>query len=161
MVIAVVIFWVVVGLGVFFLAMRGGPRGARQALYGESKTTNRLVALGCLAMFAFGIVVPTLVLANNGSSQAASAPGGLTLTAQQQHGRYLFGQVCATCHTLGASRAVGKVGPNLDVLRPPTALVLDALAHGRARGAGNMPAMLFTGKDAQSVAAYVDAVAGH
>ena len=67
---------------------------------------------------------------------------------------------CATCHTLKASNAVGKVGPNLDVLHPPKGLILDAIANGRARGQGQMPAGLVDGQDAQDVAAYVAAVAG-
>ena len=37
MVIAFVLFWVLLGLGVFFVAMRGGPRGARESLHTESK----------------------------------------------------------------------------------------------------------------------------
>ena len=37
-------------------------------------------------------------------------------------GRVLFAEKCSTCHTLTASNAVGRVGPNLDVLRPPAEL---------------------------------------
>ena len=33
-------------------------------------------------------------------------------------GRAVFAKYCSTCHTLKASNAVGKVGPNLDVLHP-------------------------------------------
>ena len=73
----------------------------------------------------------------------------------------MFAANCATCHTLKASNAVGKVGPNLDELHPPKALILDAIANGRARGQGQMPAGLVDGQDAQDVAAYVAAVAGH
>jgi mono/diheme cytochrome c family protein len=82
------------------------------------------------------------------------------LNASQERGRELFGQICQQCHTLAASDAVGKVGPNLDKLKPPKSLVLDAVLHGRVRGAGTMPAGLYTGKDANDVAAYVGAVAG-
>ena len=49
---------------------------------------------------------------------------------------------------------------NLDVLRPPSGLVENAVLQGRARGNGNMPAGLFSGEDAKQVAAYVAAVAG-
>ena len=41
------------------------------------------------------------------------------------------------------------------------ALVENAIAEGRARGLGNMPAMLYTGKEAEDVAEFVAAVAGH
>ena len=85
----------------------------------------------------------------------------MDLNAAQANGREVFGTYCATCHTLKASNAVGKVGPNLDVLHPPKGLILDAIANGRARGQGQMPAGLVDGQDAQDVAAYVAAVAGH
>jgi mono/diheme cytochrome c family protein len=55
---------------------------------------------------------------------------------------------------------VGKVGPNLDQLRPPKALILDAIKNGRARGQGQMPAGLVDGQDAQDVADFVAKVAG-
>ncbi len=158
MIIAFVIFWVILGLAVFFVAMRGGQRG--RPTPGESKAATRLTILFVMILFAFGIAVPTLVLAENGAHKAAEAPGGVTLTAAEQHGRYLFGQACNVCHTLSASQTSGKVGPNLDILRPPEALVLDAIVNGRARGNGNMPEGLYTGANAQDVAAYVAAVAG-
>jgi cytochrome c551 len=113
-----------------------------------------------IVLFAFGIAVPALVIADNAKNHAATAPGGVTLNAEEQHGRYLFGQACAVCHTLSASQAHGHTGPNLDILQPPAALVYDAVVNGRARGNGNMPAALYTGVDAQAVAAYVAAVAG-
>ena len=161
MAIGFIIFWVVLGLGVFFVAMRGGPRGARASIYSESSTTRRVV-LGVVVLVAtFGVAVPALVLAFNGAHKASVAPGGLRLNAEEQHGRQLFAQSCATCHTLRAARAVGRVGPNLDVLRPPDALILDAIANGRARGMGQMPALLYQGRDAQAVARFVATVAGH
>ena len=85
---------------------------------------------------------------------------GVDLTEAQVSGRATFAKYCATCHTLAASNAVGKVGPNLDNLHPPKALILDAIAKGRARGSGQMPAGLVAGQDAQDVADYVAAVAG-
>ena len=56
---------------------------------------------------------------------------------------------------------MGKVGPNLDQLHPAKAIILNAIATGRARGNGQMPAGLVVGEDAQNVANYVSAVAGH
>jgi len=46
-----------------------------------------------------------------------------------------------------------------DALAP--ALVLSAIAEGRARGLGQMPALLYQGKEAEEVASFVAAVAGH
>jgi mono/diheme cytochrome c family protein len=166
--IAFIIFWILVALIVFFVAMRGGPRGARQALHTESRASRRAVAVLVLVLTVAGIAVPTLVLAFNGKDKAGAAPGGVKLNAAEQHGRQLFSPTCATCHTLAAAKAVGKVGPNLDVLMSgiPTqagrrALVLDAITNGRARGMGQMPALLYQGRDAQAVASFVAAVAGH
>jgi len=39
--------------------------------------------------------------------------------------------------------------------------VESAIAEGRARGLGQMPALLYQGKEAQEVAEFVAAVAGH
>ena len=74
-------------------------------------------------------------------------------------GAVLFATHCSGCHTLSAAGSTGTIGPNLDQLKPPKSLVLDAVLHGRARGAGTMPAGLYTGQDAQDVAAYVAAAA--
>ena len=120
-------------------------------------------------VFAFGLIFPALVLAFNGANKASVAVGGVHLNAEQQHGRVLFSESCAVCHTLAASRSEGHVGPNLDIRlgsQIPTevgrrALVLDAIAKGRARGLGQMPAQLYQGRDAEAIADFVAAVAGH
>ena len=169
MVIAFVLFWVILGLGTFFVAMRGGPRGARESLHTESKVGQRLVTLGVVLLFAFGLVVPGIVLAFNSAHKASVGVGGTHLTAEQQAGRALFARSCAVCHTLAATKSVGRTGPNLDVRVGddiPTAagrkaLVLNAIAEGRARGLGQMPALLYQGKEAEEVASFVAAVAGH
>jgi mono/diheme cytochrome c family protein len=169
MVIAFVLFWVILGLGTFFVAMRGGPRGARESLHTESKVGQRLVTLGVVVLFAFGLVVPGIVLAFNSANKASVGVGGTHLTAEQQAGRELFARSCAVCHTLAATKSVGRTGPNLDVrvgddistAAGRKALVLNAIAEGRARGLGQMPALLYQGKEAEEVASFVAAVAGH
>jgi mono/diheme cytochrome c family protein len=169
MVIAFFIFWVVLGLGTFFVAMRGGPRGARESLHTESKVGQRLVTLGVVLLFAFGLIVPAIVLAFNGNHKASVGVGGLHLTAEQQAGRELFAHSCAVCHTLAATKSVGRIGPDLDArvgddistAAGRKALVLNAIAEGRARGLGQMPALLYQGKEAEEVASFVAAVAGH
>ena len=82
------------------------------------------------------------------------------LTSLEQHGQQLFGTNCRQCHTLKASGAAGVVGPNLDELKPPKALVLDAIKKGRAHGNGNMAAELVEGEDAEAVAQYVAVAVG-
>ncbi len=169
MLIAVVILWVLLGLGVFFVAMRGGARGARESLHTESRAGQRFVTLGVVVLFAFGLAVPAIVLAFNGAHKASVADGGVKLNGEQQKGRELFAKACAVCHTLAATKSVGRVGPNLDVrvgvdIATPAgrkALVLGAITEGRARGLGQMPALLYQGKEAEDVASFVAAVAGH
>jgi mono/diheme cytochrome c family protein len=165
----VVIFWIVLGLGVFLVAMRGGPRGARQALHTESTAGRRGLWAVVVLAFAFGLVVPGLVLVDNAEHKASAAIGGVHLNSQQQKGRELFSHACNLCHTLAASNAVGRIGPNLDALIPEVSstaagrksFILSAILEGRARGNGQMPALLFQGKEAEDVANYVAAVAGH
>ena len=169
MLILFLLFWILLGFAVFFSAIRGGPRGARASLHTESTASRRLVTLGIVVLVAFGLAVPALVLAFNGDHKASVAVGGLHLNAQEQKGRELFARSCAVCHTLSAVKSVGRIGPDLDVrvgedIATPAgrkALVLGAIAEGRARGLGQMPALLYQGKEAEQVADFVAKVAGH
>jgi mono/diheme cytochrome c family protein len=133
----------------------------------ESKLANRLITLGVVIVFAFGLVVPALVLAHNGKDKASEAIGGVHLTADQTKGRELFSHACNVCHTLAAVKSVGRIGPDLDVLvggisgyEARKAFVLNTILEGPALGKGNMPAELYVGKEAEDVAAFVAAVAG-
>ena len=155
---ALVLGFIVLGLAVVAAGFSGGRRDGKSS---PSRGTNRLVYVGvAIVVLTLGIGIPVLVSVNNADNAEADAVGGVDLTAQQVAGRALFATSCANCHTLRASNAVGKIGPNLDVLRPPSGLVENAVLQGRARGNGNMPAGLFSGEDAKQVAAYVAAVAG-
>jgi mono/diheme cytochrome c family protein len=159
--IAFVLIFVVIALAVLSAAMRSGRRRTAAGRTSESRGTRRAWGFGLpLAMLVIGVGVPLLVLVVNGNSHAEKGPAGVDLNAAQAHGRELFAQNCSTCHTLSASRAVGKVGPDLDQLRPPAGLTLDAIKNGRARGNGQMPRNLLKGEDAKDVASYVAAVAG-
>ncbi|MGZ6645849.1 MAG: c-type cytochrome [Solirubrobacteraceae bacterium] len=161
--IAAVIFvlaFLVLGLGVIVFAF-SGRAGDRHRRGAPTRAGRRFVAIMVtVVIVALGVAVPLAVGVVNSNDHAKNAPGGVDLNAAQTNGRAVFGKYCATCHTLKASNAVGKVGPNLDVLHPPKGLILDAIAKGRARGQGQMPAGLVDGQDAQDVAAYVAAVAG-
>jgi uncharacterized cupredoxin-like copper-binding protein len=99
------------------------------------------------------------------------AAGGCNVkhpTSNVVRGKQLFVQKCGSCHTLSHAATSGTVGPNLD----------DAFRQDRADGVkstsieglisywiqypniqGVMPARLFTGQEAQDVAAYVAHVA--
>jgi mono/diheme cytochrome c family protein len=156
-----VLVWVLLGLGLLFVAFSGGAGGAGQRLMSTSRGARRFaVVVFVLALLFLGIGVPAAVIAavsNNNSDPAANLTD---LTAAEKHGRELFGQRCVNCHTLQASNAVAEIGPDLDQLRPPKGLVLNAIQTGRARGNGQMAANLYTGQDAQDVASYVAKAVG-
>ena len=82
------------------------------------------------------------------------------LTAAEKHGRELFGERCAACHTLAASNAVAQVGPNLDELKPNAKFVETTIKNGKSAGNGQMPAGIYSGQDAKDVAAYVAKAVG-
>jgi mono/diheme cytochrome c family protein len=169
MVLGFIIFWVVIGLVVLFVAIHGGPRHARESLYSESRGGRLALQLGIVALFIFGLAVPGIVLAFNGANKDSVGPGGVHLTAKQQKGRVLFAQTCAFCHTLKAANAVGRTGPNLDVLivhagttaAQREAFVLSAMETGFAGRYGQMPKAIYSGHEAKQVAEFVAASAGH
>jgi mono/diheme cytochrome c family protein len=159
--IVVVLFFVLLALGVFFLAMGGGSRGARTSQQAPSRGSRRAFWTALtIVVVGIGLAVPIWIGAANAHNHDKRVPGGVQLTAAQVHGRELFARNCANCHTLRAANSVGVVGPNLDKLRPPAALVVNAIALGRARGNGQMPAGLLVGQDAKDVANFVQRVAG-
>ena len=135
----------------------------------ESKASQRLITIGVVLAFAFGLIVPALVLAHNAEDKQSEAIGGVHLNAEETKGRELFSHTCTVCHTLAAVKSVGRIGPNLDIRvgddiatgAGRKALVLNAIEEGRARGNGNMPAQLYQGREAEDVASFVASVAGH
>jgi mono/diheme cytochrome c family protein len=135
----------------------------------ESKASQRLITFAVVLAFAFGLIVPAFVLAHNANDKASEAIGGVHLNAEEVKGRELFSHTCTVCHTLSAVKSVGRIGPDLDVrvgdeITAPAArkaFVLAAILEGPAQGLGNMPADLYQGKEAEDVAAFVAAVAGH
>ncbi len=102
---------------------------------------------------------------------ALFALGGCAIkhpTADLVRGKQLFIQKCGVCHTLGHAGTTGTVGPNLDVAFQQDrtdgikgtsieGLVDDWIQYPNSQGV--MPARLYTGQDAQDVAAYVGLVA--
>jgi mono/diheme cytochrome c family protein len=158
---AFTLLFVALGLGVLFVALSGGPGGARKRMASQTRRTRRIALFNfVLAVVVLGLGVPTAVIATVNSRDDVPEANVSNLTAAEKRGRELFGQRCQYCHTLKASQAVGRVGPNLDTLRPPKNLVLNAIENGRARGNGQMAADLVEGRDAQDVAAYVAKAVG-
>jgi cytochrome c551 len=156
-----VLFWVLLALGLLLVALSGGPSGALQQLQSQSRGSRKAATvLFALALLVLGVGVPAAVIASVDNRDDIPEANVSNLTAAEKHGRELFGMRCAQCHTLTASNAVAQVGPNLDQLRPPKALVLDAIKNGRARGNGQMAAGLYAGQDAEDVASYVAKAVG-
>lgn len=166
-----ILFWVVLGVGLFFVAMRGGPAGARETLRVQTHRARTAWGVTLIVVYVgFGVVLPLVFLTGNHSNANAQI-GGIKLTASEKAGRELFGEYCGVCHTLSAANATGKVGPNLDQLQPSESLVLHTIQFGCLQnappgspevclGQGTMPPAVLQGKQAQDVAAFVAAVAG-
>jgi len=161
---AVLVFtavFVALGISVLFVAMSGGMGGARKRMASQSRGTRRLAMINfILAVVILGLAIPAAVIATVNSRNDIPEANVSNLTEGEKEGRELFAQRCANCHTLKASAAVAQVGPNLDDLRPPKNLVLDAINNGRARGNGNMSAGLVEGENAEHVAEYVAKAVG-
>jgi mono/diheme cytochrome c family protein len=156
-----VLVWVVLGLGLLFIAMSGGPSGAAGRLMSTSRVGRRVaIVLFALSLVLLGAVVPAAVVSAVSNKDDIPEANVSNLTEAEQHGRELFGQRCANCHTLKAANAIASVGPNLDQIRPHKALVLDAIENGRSRGNGQMAGGLYTGSDADDVASFVAKAVG-
>lgn len=169
-------FWVLLGVSLVVIAIGGGPRRASaRAQQAQSSPRVRRNVVGVLTVVcvAFGAGIPVWILTAADERSAKAGNADLKLTVSEREGRLLFGEKCNQCHTLSASKTVGKVGPNLDNVVGPLSgadpkqtltnkqtFVLNAIEQGRARGIGRMPARLLEGKEARDVAAYVARVAG-
>jgi cytochrome c5 len=166
-----VAFWVVLGLGLFFVAIRGGLGGVRQVFQTQTSGARRFFNVSFVVLYiGFGLVLPAVLLTGNHANANAQV-GGITLTNGEKTGRELFGQHCAFCHTLAAANAIGKIGPNLDTLQPARSLVLHTIENGCLQsppsgspqtclGNGTMPANVLQGQQADQVASFVAKVAG-
>jgi mono/diheme cytochrome c family protein len=152
---------VLLGVGLVLVAFSGGPGGALQRLMSQTRAARRVsIVLFAIALVALGFGVPAAVIAAVSDNNSIPEANVTELTASEKRGRELFGLRCSNCHTLEAANAVGAIGPNLDQLRPPKALVLNAIKNGRAQGNGQMAANLYTGQDAEDVANFVAKAVG-
>jgi mono/diheme cytochrome c family protein len=151
-----VLVFVLLGLGVLLVGLSGGPSGAIQQLQTQSRGGRKTaVVLFTIALIVLGAGIPFGVIRLVEGRDDIPRANVTNLTASEKKGRELFAERCTQCHTLSAANSVAQVGPNLDQLRPPKSLVLDALKNGRSRGNGQMAAGLYTGEDADDVADFV------
>jgi cytochrome c551 len=158
----VVIFlvpWVLIGIGVLFIAFSGGPGQARQAYLTRGSAAFKVSML--VIYLGIGIAVPALILANRENAEGATNKTRNVIPSDQiQTGKTLFRSTCASCHTLAAVNARGVTGPNLDRIGALNkARVLSAIKIG-GTGQGRMPSGLLQGQNAEDVAAFLQAVAG-
>jgi cytochrome c2 len=115
------------------------------------------------------LAVLSLVAAGCGSGSG----GVVDASADKSHGKQLFTEKCAACHTLKEANAQGKIGPDLDASFRPDydqgfeESTIRQVVAGQIRwpgdygeGGPNMPANLVTGDDVDAVANYVAFVAG-
>jgi mono/diheme cytochrome c family protein len=104
---------------------------------------------------SLAVVLAALFAGCGGDDEEEPAPGGGGGGAGAEQ---LFSDNCANCHTLAAAGASGKVGPNLDQLRPGSDLLVSQITNG----GGGMPA--FKGKlseeQIQQISDYVAENAG-
>jgi mono/diheme cytochrome c family protein len=151
--------FVVAGIGVIYVAFRGGPAGIREAGRSGGGRFFRFAML--LVYLGLGVGIPATIIASRG--QAEGGTGRLAQTSLsdgQEHGKFLFKHTCASCHSLAAVNARGVTGPNLDQIGQITPQrVLNAIKIG-GTGQKRMPAGLLDGQDAKDVAAYLSKVAG-
>ena len=118
-----------------------------------------LVAFG----FFVAMILTVIFVAKDSSSSSAAPPPAPAATgaspAALAAGKKVFTTAgCATCHTLKDANATGKVGPNLDQLKPAQARVVKQVTNG-----GKIMPPFKTSLSAaqiQAVATYVSSVAG-
>ncbi|HEY2600752.1 MAG TPA: cytochrome c [Thermoleophilaceae bacterium] len=157
--------WILVGVGVVFVAFSGGPGRARDAYLTRG---NRAFQITILVIYlGLGIAVPAIILnarsdAQGATSQLQTKRASVTVS----EGKTLFRSTCASCHTLAAVNARGVTGPDLDRIglntsSLPAAIkrVENAIRIG-GTGQNRMPSGLLQGQNAADVATFVATVAG-
>ncbi len=126
----------------------------------RSRTVRAAIALGALL---------AAVAAGCGETVGYSEGG------DRVAGRELFIEGCGSCHTLADAGTTAQIGPNLDyaflqsrkdglgestIQQVVRGQIAYPVTDPPVEGAAGMPADIFTGQDADDVAAYVASVAG-
>ncbi len=151
--------FVLLGLGIIFVAFSGGPGAAREAYLTKGGGFFRFSML--VLYVVLGLAVPAIVIAASGESEGGTPPlQHEEASSELEEGKELFRQTCTACHTLAAANARGVTGPDLDGIGEMTEeRVLQAIEVG-GTGQKRMPAKLLEGENAEAVAKYVATVAG-
>ena len=90
-VLAFLLLFVLLAFGAFFLAMSGGPAGARQRVQTQTRRGRRgAIALFVLAILVLGVAVPAAVIATDKNRRSIPEANVKELTDLQEHGRELL-----------------------------------------------------------------------
>ena len=90
-----VLAWVLLGLGLLFVAFSGGRAGAAHQVMSTSRGARRFAAvLFLLALLLLGFGIPAAVIAAVSNNDSIPQANVSDLTASEQHGRELFGLRC-------------------------------------------------------------------
>jgi cytochrome c553 len=157
--VAFVVPFVLLGVGVLFVAFSGGPGRAREVYLTRGGRGFR-IAIAAIYIVC-GIGIPALILANREEAEGGVGPlQSADLSTNTEEGKKIFRSQCASCHNLDAVNARGVAGPDLDEIGAVTARrILNAIKNG-GTGQGRMPKALLEGEEARDVADYVADVAG-
>jgi mono/diheme cytochrome c family protein len=158
--------WIVVSLLVSMVIPRSRPDF-------PGKSLNAFLAIS--VVFFAGMLTTVFVFAKEAKEGSAAEPAqtqtGVTSTTSTEPGTTSGGAVdlaagkaawdkasCGGCHVLAAAGGSGKVGPDLDQLKPDQATV----EHQVENGGGAMPAFkgILSPAEITAVSAYVAAQAG-
>lgn len=155
--------WILVGIGVLFVAFSGGPGQARQAYLTRG---SRFFQIAILVIYlGIGVAVPAIILSARTDAQGATSQlQTKSASSEISRGKTLFRATCASCHTLAAVNARGVTGPDLDRIglsAAPASIkrVENAIRIG-GTGQNRMPSGLLEGQNATAVATFVASVAG-
>jgi mono/diheme cytochrome c family protein len=151
--------FVLLGVGIIFVAFSGGPGKAREAYLTRG---GRFFRFAMILLYAgLGLAVPALVIADREPAEGGTAPlRNEKASSELEDGKDLFRQTCASCHTLAAANARGVTGPDLDGIGEMTPERVTTAIKVGGTGQKRMPAGLLEGENAELVAKYVSAVAG-
>src|SRR5687768_2417534 len=151
--------FVLLGIGIIFVAFSGGPARAREAYLTRGGRFFKFAMI--LVYVGLGLAVPALVIADREPAEGGTSPlKNEKASTDLEDGKELFRQTCASCHTLAAANARGVTGPNLDEIGEVTPDRIKSAIKVGGTGQDRMPANLLEGRDAEDVAAYLARVAG-
>jgi mono/diheme cytochrome c family protein len=151
--------FVLLGVGIIFVAFSGGPGRAREAYLTRGGRFFRFSMI--LLYVALGVAVPALIIASREPAEGGTPPlRDEKASSELEAGKELFRQTCSSCHTLAAANARGVTGPSLDEIGEVTPDRVKSAIRIGGTGQKRMPSGLLEGDNAEDVARFVSAVAG-